>query len=490
MATNERSGSSREFHSKHDISGVIDDEGDALLGDSLSEQGGGSHLSSIKQESWNEPKVNVTRFVSVNLTFVIMGMNDACLGVSRIASQLSLRDSRAKVALVQIEPYYDVNYTTVSLLFVVPFVGYLTAALANNWIHITIGQRGISLLGSVCRLIGYVPMALHPSSFGLLPAAMVFTGLGNGLNDSAWNAWVGNLHNTNELLGLLHGSYGIGGTLAPLLASVMVTKLQLEWYDFFYLMISLSALELVVGLLSFWGATGAEYRKRHRLDEGARPVSTAEVLRKPVPWLMSAFLLGYVGVEVCLGGWIPTFMLKVRHASGWLAGIAVTCFWGGLTVGRVVLGFITGRIGEKLAISIYLGLCIGLEILYWAVPSIEVTLACVILLGFFLGPLFPAAIVVMTKLLPAEEHVASIGIAAAIGGSGAAILPFVVGVLAERKGVEVLQPVVLAVFAIILILWMSVPGGLHKGGLERARNQQTPATEMQILEHRVEGQPD
>jgi hypothetical protein len=92
MATNERSGSSREFHSKHDISGVIDDEGDALLGDSLSEQDGDSHLSSIKQESWNEPKVNVIRFVSVNLTFVIMGMNDACLGVSRIASQLSLRD--------------------------------------------------------------------------------------------------------------------------------------------------------------------------------------------------------------------------------------------------------------------------------------------------------------------------------------------------------------------------------------------------------------
>ncbi|CAG9980811.1 unnamed protein product [Clonostachys byssicola] len=466
MDTNERSSSSREFHSKLDISGVVDEEGDALLGDSLSEQGDDSHRSLIKQESWNEPKVNAMRFVSVNLTFVIMGMNDACLGI---------------------EPYYDVNYTTVSLLFVVPFVGYLAAALANNWIHVTIGQRGISLLGSICRLIGYVPMALHPSSFGILPAAMVFTGLGNGLNDSAWNAWVGNLHNTNELLGLLHGSYGIGGTLAPLLASVMVTKLQLEWYNFFYLMISLSALELVVGLLSFWGATGAEYRKRHRLDEGTRPISTADVLRKPLPWLMSAFLLGYVGVEVCLGGWIPTFMLKVRHASGWLAGIAVTCFWGGLTVGRVVLGFITGRIGEKLAISIYLGLCIALEVLYWAVPSIEVTLACVIMLGFFLGPLFPAAIVVMTKLLPAEEHVASIGIAAAIGGSGAAILPFVVGVLAERKGVEVLQPVVLAVFTIILILWMSVPGGLRKGGLERARNQQTAATEMQILEHRVEG---
>jgi len=35
-----------------------------------------------EQESWNLPKINAFRFVSVNLTLLIMGMNDACIGVS------------------------------------------------------------------------------------------------------------------------------------------------------------------------------------------------------------------------------------------------------------------------------------------------------------------------------------------------------------------------------------------------------------------------
>lgn len=358
-----------------------------------------------------------------------------------------------------------------STLFVVPFVGYLAAALLNNWVHLTVGQRGIAFLGPFCRLIGYVPMALHPRSFAILPIAMIFTGFGNGINDSAWNAWVGNLRNTNELLGLVHGSYGVGGIVAPLLASAMVTKLHLQWYTYYYVMICISLVELFVGTGSFWTATGAAYRRRHKFDAGRQPVSTRDVLGKPIPWIVAMFLFGYVGVEVCLGGWIPTFMIEVRHADGFLAGLVVTLFWAGLTIGRVVLGFVTGRIGEKLAITIYLAFSMVLQVLYWTVPSIAATVVIVILLGFFLGPLFPAAIVAMTKLLPADEHVLSIGLTAAIGGGGAAIFPFAVGAIAEEEGVGVLQPFVLAVLAVITVIWLVLPGGLKKGGLERARKE-------------------
>lgn len=303
---------------------------------------------------------------------------------------------------------------------------------------------------------------------------MILTGFGNGINDSAWNAWVGNLRNANELLGLIHGTYGLGGTVAPLIASAMITKLNLQWYTYYYIMVGLSVVEVITGLTSFWSATSEAYRKRHKLDDGRQPTSTAAVLRTPIPWLISIFLFGYVGAEVCLGGWIPTFMIEVRHASGWLAGVAVTCFWGGFTCGRVVLAFVTGRIGEKFAVVFYLTLSIILEFLYWKIPSTEASMTCVILLGFCLGPLFPAAIVTMTKLLPAEQHVVSIGLTAAIGGSGSAVLPFVVGALAEDIGVKVLQPFVLVVLVILISIWLTLPGGLKKGGLERARREGAP----------------
>jgi fucose permease len=71
-----------------------------------------------------------------------------------------------------------------------------------------------------------------------------------------------------------------------------------------------------------------------------------------VTWIATIFLLLYTGIEVGLGGWIVTFMLRVRHASPFASGMSETAFWLGMTVGRVVLGFVTPRLGENLAILV------------------------------------------------------------------------------------------------------------------------------------------
>ncbi|TQN73521.1 Bypass of stop codon protein 6, partial [Colletotrichum shisoi] len=281
-----------------------------------------------KLDTWNGSRTNSYRFFVTLWSFIIMGMNDAAIGA----------------LIPYIEAYYNITYTVVALLFLSPFVGYLMAALSNNLIHHKLGQRGIAVLGPVSRIIGYVPLALHPP-YPALPAVLLFAGFGTGLEDSAWNAWVGNMQNANELLGILHGAYGLGATI----------------------------------------------------------------------------------------------------------------------------GFITGRIGEKRAIAIYLLLSIALELFYWLVPNFVASVIFVALLGFFLGPLFPAAIVAATKLLPNDYHVSAIGFAAAFGGGGAAIFPFAIGAIAQKKGVQVLQPIILAILVFILLLWLCLPGGMRRGGLERAR---------------------
>lgn len=97
------------------------------------------------------------------------------------------------------------------------------------------------------------------------------------------------------------------------------------------------------------------------------------------------------------------------------------------------------------------------ELTVWLVPHFLVSAIAVALQGFFLGPLFPASVVMMTKLLPRRLHVSAIGFASAFGGSGAAILPFAVGALAEDVGVQVLQPFILASTGIILLLWLGLP---------------------------------
>jgi fucose permease len=109
-------------------------------------------------------------------------------------------------------------------------------------------------------------------------------------------------------------------------------------------------------------------------------------------------------------------------------------------------------------------------------------------LGFFLGPLFPAAIVAATKLLPTDHHVSAIGFAAAFGGGGAAIFPFAVGAIAQSKGVEVLQPICVAILVAILLLWWFLPGGMRRGGLEKAReNKEGVGHEVVKVWRRMKG---
>lgn len=329
-------------------------------------------------------------------------------------------------------------------------------------------------MGPIGRTLGFLPLALHPP-YPVLPFALLVAGYGNGLEDSGWNAWIGNMQSSNELLGFLHGAYGLGATIGPLIASAMVTKAGLEWYTFYYVMTATTGITFILTTTAFWGATGRVHREKHASStDGANRTSTMAVVRKPITWLLAFYLLAYVGVEVALGGWIVTFMLRVRQAEPFVAGITTVLFWLGLTLGRLVLGFVTGRVGEKRAIAVYVLLSIALQLLYWLVPSLVASVIFVMLLGFFLGPLFPAAVVAAAKLLPSDSHVSVIGFAAAFGGAGGAIIPFGIGAIANSRGVWVLQPVALAVLIVLLALWVCFPGGYRKGGLEEARRNKEP----------------
>jgi len=111
------------------------------------------------------------------------------------------------------------------------------AALSNNTIHHHFGRRGIAFMAPISKMIAYVVVCVHPP----YPCAVVFymfAGFGNGLEDSAWNAWIGDMANANEVLGFLHGFYGLGATLAPLIATSMITKGNLPWYSFYYILVS------------------------------------------------------------------------------------------------------------------------------------------------------------------------------------------------------------------------------------------------------------
>jgi fucose permease len=134
------------------------------------------------------------------------------------------------------EKYYKLSYTVVSLVFLTPFSGYTVASTVNNKMHVYLGQRGIAIVAPLCHLISYIILAVHPP-FPVLVVMFVFVGFGNGLIDGAWCAWLGNMQSANQVSGFLQASYALGATVSPLIATAMVTKAGLMWYQFYYIMV-------------------------------------------------------------------------------------------------------------------------------------------------------------------------------------------------------------------------------------------------------------
>lgn len=122
-----------------------------------------------------------------------------------------------------------------------------------------------------------------------------------------------------------------------------------------------------------------------RAGQGTTSGRTREALKNKLTWFFSLFIFLYVGTEVSIGGWIVVFMTKVRNASTLAGSATATGFWGGMTVGRLVLGFVTSRLGGFRAMLLYLGLAIVIELIFWLVPNMVVTAVTSALLGMILG---------------------------------------------------------------------------------------------------------
>lgn len=128
-----------------------------------------------------------------------------------------------------------------------------------------------------------------------------------------------------------------------------------------------------------------------------------------------------------------------------------------MALGRVTLGFVTERFSERLCLTVYLAFSVSLQLLFWLVLRFIVSAIAVAFLGFLLGPVFPGAVTVTAKLLPKNIHVSAIGFGMAMGGTGGTVFPFAIGAIASHKGVAVLQPIILALIAVLAIVWLAFP---------------------------------
>ncbi len=363
------------------------------------------------------------------------------------------QDGAVGVILPSLQQQYGLNKSTVSYMFFAGTCGYLAAAFSSGALVELLGRRRFLTVGALALSAGLGLISTVPTWLFVL-LSLVVVGFGIATIDAGLNAYVAGLPNNTALLNYLHAFYGFGALLGPLVAAGILSA-GFGWSRV-YLLLALGALLLVAGFPSVYTKGGVGQPVAEGQADVKQPGSRlmSQTLRLPVVWLAALFLLLYVGVEVSIGSWTFSFLTERRGLGTLIAGWLVSSYWSGLTLGRLVLGSVTRKLGNLLMVQLCLaGLVIGL-VLLWLVPHVVAAGVGLLLAGFCLGPIFPTMIAMISQLVPQHLLPSAIGFMTSLGAAGASLFPWVAGNLANRFGVWVVMPYAIVLTAIILGLWL------------------------------------
>ncbi|MCJ1252382.1 hypothetical protein MMC24_000188 [Lignoscripta atroalba] len=425
-------------------------------------------------QSLSNPPMNKWRLLSCCLMCFGNGLNDSAPGA----------------LIPYMEESYKIGYAIVSLIFVTNAIGFISAAPLTHPLEARLGRAKTLALALSFMVIGYAIIVSTPP-FPVVVVAFFLTGLGMALNLALNNVFCANLVNPTTTLGAFHGSYGIGGTVGPLMATGLVSRGH-QWSSFYFISLGVTILNLT---FAYWAFRNYETDRPNPLlsalelqtsrptvaaaaaaptsSDQPAPSSTShpsskskllkQALRNKTTILGALFIFAYQGAEVSISGWVISFLISYRHSSPSRIGYVTAGFWAGITLGRFLLSHPCHRLGEKRSVF---GLVIGatcFQFLVWFLPNVIGNAVAVSIVGLLLGPVYPCAMAVFSKLVGRKLQMSSLALVSAMGSSGGAAAPFFTGLLAQQVGTWVLHPICVGLFGAMLVCW----GCLDRIGVKR-----------------------
>jgi fucose permease len=124
-----------------------------------------------------------------------------------------------------------------------------------------------------------------------------------------------------------------------------------------------------------------------------------------------------------------------------------------MAAGRLTMGYVTDLFGLYRPMTVAICAALACQVLFFLVVTSSSSTAIIGILGFFIGPGYPSAMIALTIVLPANERVGTTSIVNSAGQAGAAILPFALGALSGRFGIEVFNYIVSGEILALLVLW-------------------------------------
>lgn len=375
------------------------------------------------------------------LTAAIFGLFTA-LGVS--STLFGLIISEATTAL-------GISLVAAGLVTTLFAVGRIVGSFVGGPLTDRAGGAWVTAAGTATMLLGLAGLGAAPWASVFFLGSFVM-GAGFGALDVSLNTDISALHpqRRGSMLSLLHGFYGVGSFVGPLLIGLVIA-----WTGSWRAAPGLVALLFVGAGLWYRAFTDRAERAGSAAGEGKPAplrVGLLTLLQQPAFLLIVPVGFIYQGVSWSLSLWLPTFMAQVHGAAPLQAASAVSILWGGLTVGRFVNSAVIRVLGDGNALLLGAGGSFFALTLGLVAPRPSLLLVALFVTGLALSTLIPTSISVLARLWPETAGTVS-GVFMTISAAGVLFFPWFQGVLAELWGMRAgLGTGILALLLLVVIV--------------------------------------
>jgi fucose permease len=171
-------------------------------------------------------------------------------------------------------------------------------------------------------------------------------------------------------------------------------------------------------------------------DHGA---TLGETVRQPIVILSVLFFFVYGGLEIGTGQLANTLFIESREIPLAIASNWVSAYWGSFTIGRMLMGLLALRIGDKPLLYASLSMGVVGSFLLFLNLSDALSLTGLLLLGFGQAAIFPILISQTPHRVGIRHAANTIGFQVGFAGMGGATLAGIAGVVAENFGIETIS---------------------------------------------------
>lgn len=221
-------------------------------------------------------------------------------------------------------------------------------------------------------------------------------------------------------MNLMHSCYACGALLCPFLIAA-AAKVSTELAVFLLAALGLM-LWLVYAFTPLGGGKAKNAKEKQAIDWS--------FLRSARFWMLTGLLFFQNAAEQSVNGWMVTYFKGSGIIVGTLAAYTVTVMWGATLVARLLIAFVFPFKSPRKAM---VGMSVLCTIFYVLLVMAHTQVMAIVLLfafAFSMAGLNPTAVASAGRM----TSVTSMGIMLPAASSGAILMPWIIGIVAEKAG--------------------------------------------------------